>query len=192
MIEREILMTGIGGQGIQLAAQVLCRAALQEGRDVQMFGSYGGMMRGGNTEATIVVADGPVESPPTVTQAWSALVMHHEHFEAVRRRLSAGAVVLMNATVFEGRIDRDKFCVVEIPATEIAGGVGSPMFASIVMLGAFAAATGLVTLDSLERSVPGALPSYRAQHVALNLTALRAGHSSLDQSVASPWGESVR
>ena len=29
-----------------------------------MFGSYGGMMRGGNTEATLVFADGPIEAPP--------------------------------------------------------------------------------------------------------------------------------
>ena len=51
-MERELLLTGIGGQGVQLAAQVLARAAIAEGRSVQMFGSYGGMMRGGNTEAT--------------------------------------------------------------------------------------------------------------------------------------------
>ena len=87
-------MTGIGGQGIQLAAQVLCRAALAEDRDVQLFGSYGGMMRGGNTDATIIVADGPVEAPPTVSRAWSALAMHHEHAGAGTRvpaRRGAGA-----------------------------------------------------------------------------------------------------
>ena len=57
-MEREVLLTGIGGQGVQLAAQVLAHAALDEGRDVQLFGAYGGMMRGGNTDATLVVADG--------------------------------------------------------------------------------------------------------------------------------------
>ena len=57
---------GSAGRAIQLAALVIARAALAEGREVQLFGSYGGMMRGGNTEATLVVADGPVESPPTV------------------------------------------------------------------------------------------------------------------------------
>src|SRR4051812_30733915 len=50
-VEREVIATGIGGQGIQLAAEVLARAATAEGREVLMFGSYGGMMRGGNTDA---------------------------------------------------------------------------------------------------------------------------------------------
>ena len=65
-MEREILFTGIGGQGVQLAANVLAHAAMVEGRDVQLFGSYGGMMRGGNTDAELVVADGSIEAPPTV------------------------------------------------------------------------------------------------------------------------------
>ena len=33
-MERELLITGIGGQGVQLAAQVLARGATLEGRDV--------------------------------------------------------------------------------------------------------------------------------------------------------------
>ena len=56
-MERELLMSGIGGQGVQLAAEVLAPAAITDGLDVQVFGSYGGMMRGGNTEATVVLAD---------------------------------------------------------------------------------------------------------------------------------------
>ena len=47
MAERELALTGIGGQGVQFAAQVMSRAAIAEGRQVMMFGSYGGMMRGG-------------------------------------------------------------------------------------------------------------------------------------------------
>jgi Pyruvate/2-oxoacid:ferredoxin oxidoreductase gamma subunit len=185
--EREVLLTGIGGQGIQLAAQVLCRAALGEGRDVQLFGSYGGMMRGGNTEATIIVADGPVEGPPTVSQAWSALVMHHEHAAPVLRRLRPGAVVLVNSTVFEGVVDRDLFSVVEVPATQLAGHAGNVMAASMVMLGAFATATAMISPGSLEQAVADALPPYRLQHVALNVAALRLGCDAVPGVVAGAW-----
>ena len=64
-MERELLITGIGGQGVQLAAQVLARAAALEGRSVMLLGLYGGMMRGGNTDSTVVVGDGPIEAPST-------------------------------------------------------------------------------------------------------------------------------
>src|SRR5690606_41928167 len=46
--EREVMWTGIGGQGVQLAATILARAATLEGREVMSLGTYGGTMRGGN------------------------------------------------------------------------------------------------------------------------------------------------
>ncbi len=48
------MLTGVGGQGVQLAAQVLGRAAVHEGREVMMLGTYGGTMRGGSTDSTLV------------------------------------------------------------------------------------------------------------------------------------------
>ena len=86
---------------------------------MQLFGSYGGMMRGGNTEATLVVADGPIEAPPTVGSAWSAILMHHDYAEPVLRRVRIGRVVLVNTQrvrrpAATGR-DVD---VVEVPATD--------------------------------------------------------------------------
>src|SRR5436305_3550928 len=101
MTERELLLTGIGGQGVQLAAQVLARAAVIEGRDVMLFGVYGGVMRGGNSDATLVVADGPVQAPPIISHAWSALALHPRYWDALAPRLVDGAVVLVNSSLFE-------------------------------------------------------------------------------------------
>jgi Pyruvate/2-oxoacid:ferredoxin oxidoreductase gamma subunit len=194
-VERELMMTGIGGQGIQLAAHLLARAALADGREVQLFGSYGGMMRGGETEATVIVADGAIESPPTISRTWSAIVMHHEHAEPTCRRLRPDGVVLVNSTVVgdaRGRLrcadlGFEAPTVIELPATEMAGEVGSLMAASMVMLGAYAAVTGLVGLASLVSALPEALPSYRRQHVELNEAALQAGHDAATPGLAPAW-----
>ena len=85
-MEREILLSGVGGQGVQLAANVLAHAALAEGRDVQLFGSYGGMMRGGNTDAELVVADDRITAPPTVGSAWAAVLLHPDYADPVLAR----------------------------------------------------------------------------------------------------------
>ena len=66
-MEFEIIITGIGGQGVQLVAQILARAAVAEDREVMMLGTYGGTMRGGNTESTIIIGDGPLINPPIVS-----------------------------------------------------------------------------------------------------------------------------
>src|SRR3954464_5269633 len=80
-MEREVMITGVGGQGVQLAAQVLARAATIEGRNATFFGVYSGHMRGGNSDSPVVVADGPLEAPPIISRTWSAVVLHHEFWE---------------------------------------------------------------------------------------------------------------
>ena len=175
MTEKELVLTGIGGQGIQLAAQVVAHAAIAEGREVQLFGSYGGMMRGGNTEATVVVGDEPVLAPPTVGTTWSAILMHHDYVEPTLARLRPGSIVLRNSTVYEGDVAVEGIDVHDVPATELAVGVGNIMAATMVMTGAYAHVTGLVGLASLEAAVATSLPSYRSKHVELNVEALRAG-----------------
>src|SRR4051812_19324569 len=147
-MERELLITGIGGQGVQLAAQVVARAATLEGREVLFFGLYGGMMRGGNTDSTVVVADEPIEAPPVVAQAWSAIGMHDEYWEPVGRRLRPGGVALVNDSTFTSAV-RDDVTVHRIGATELATEAGNPLGASMVMIGAYSALTGLVGVDAL-------------------------------------------
>jgi 2-oxoglutarate ferredoxin oxidoreductase subunit gamma len=185
-VEREVLLTGIGGQGVQLAAEVLARAALSEGRDVQLFGSYGGMMRGGNTDATLVIADDRVESPPTVGSAWAALVMHHEYAAPTLRRVCAGGIVLVNSSVWDGAIDDEDVVVVEVPASGLAVDCGNVIAAGMVMLGAFSTATRIVSLDALRGAARLSVPAYRTQHLDLNQRALEIGAGAVAAAVVAP------
>jgi Pyruvate/2-oxoacid:ferredoxin oxidoreductase gamma subunit len=181
------MITGIGGQGVQLASLVLARAAISEGREAQLFGSYGGVMRGGNTESTVVVGDGPIEAPSTVGETWSAILMHHDYVEPTLLRLRPASVVLVNSTVFEAPFHRAPYVALDVPATDIAVEIGNIMTASMVMIGAYAAVTGMVGLPALEQAVADSLPSYRQNHVALNVEALRAGFAAAPENAAPAW-----
>ncbi|MDI2131191.1 2-oxoacid:acceptor oxidoreductase family protein [Yinghuangia seranimata] len=176
-MQREILWTGIGGQGVQLGTELLAHAALAEGRHAMFFGSYGGMMRGGNSETTLVLGDAPVESPPTVGSAWSALVLHPAHAAGPLARLRPDGVLVLNTTLCVAASDHPG-PVVRIPATEIAAAAGSTNAVTMVALGAYAAATAVVRLDTLDAVLPDVLPPYRHRHLAVNRAALRAGHAA--------------
>jgi Pyruvate/2-oxoacid:ferredoxin oxidoreductase gamma subunit len=184
------MITGVGGQGVQLAAQVLARAAVLEGRHVMMLGLYGGTMRGGNTDSTIVVADAPIESPPIVSRTGSAIAMHHEFWEPLRARLRPRAVVLINAGLFEGEVDCAALRVTEVPATRIASELGIALAGSLVMVGAYAGITQLVGIDSLVLAMEQSLPPYRRQHAPANTVALRAGFDAVPRATAPAWQES--
>jgi len=178
-VERELVLSGIGGQGIQLCAQVLARAVLDEGRQVQLFGNYGGMMRGGNTEATLIVADDRIEGPPTVSSTWSALLMHHDYSEPALARMRPGSVVFVNTTVFDAPVDWSPYVLIEVPATKLAAESEGIQTASMVMLGAYVAVTEMAGMEAVAAAVEAALPRYRAQHAARNVAAMQVGAASV-------------
>jgi Pyruvate/2-oxoacid:ferredoxin oxidoreductase gamma subunit len=186
-VEREVLCTGIGGQGVQLAARTLALAAMGEGRQVMVFGSYGGMMRGGNTDATVVVGDGPLRAPPTVARSWSALAMHPEYWPSVRDRLRPGGVAVVDAGTFGTEVEVPGCQVLAVDASAVAAAQGAPRAAAMVALGAFAAATDLVGLEALCEAAGGVLPDYRRQHVEANRRALAAGHALVPAPLACAW-----
>jgi Pyruvate/2-oxoacid:ferredoxin oxidoreductase gamma subunit len=177
VLERELLVTGIGGQGVQLAAQVLARGATLEGSYVMLFGVYAGAMRGMNTDATVVIGDSPLLSPPLISHTWSAIGMHDKFWAPVARKLRDDALVLVNDATFETEIDESRFRVVRVPATDLADGLGNPLGGSMVMAGAYAAISALVGLEAVLEGMRASIPSYRQQHIAANETAIRTGHS---------------
>ncbi len=186
-MEIETLLTGIGGQGVQLAARTLAESAILDGREVMVFGSYGGMMRGGRTDATVIIGDGPLLAPPTVPAAWCALAMHHEYWPAVRDRLRPGGVAVLDRSVFRGETGLVDVRVVEVEASAVAAGLGTPMAGSMVALGALAAASGLTGVEALVEASGRVLPPYRRQHAAANAEALRAGFALADVAERSLW-----
>ncbi|MGH0032432.1 MAG: 2-oxoacid:acceptor oxidoreductase family protein [Myxococcota bacterium] len=191
-VEREILFTGIGGQSVQLGALVLARAAAREGRHVMMLGTYGGTMRGGPTDSTLIVGDTPLTSPPIVARAWSAIVMHHAFFDPLRPKLGAGSLVVVNASLFEAELDRESLRVFDVPATAIATELGSPLAASMVLVAAYAALTGLLPLDALSAGMRESVPSYRRQHLETNDRALAAGYAAVPHGVVPAFPSTDR
>src|SRR6516162_5155474 len=97
--EREVIFTGIGGQGIQLMAKVLAEAATREGRHVMLFGVYMGMMRGGPSESTVVIGDEEIQAPPIVPHAWAIVAMHPQGLDGLAAKLRPGGVLFANQTL---------------------------------------------------------------------------------------------
>jgi Pyruvate/2-oxoacid:ferredoxin oxidoreductase gamma subunit len=200
-VEREIMFTGIGGQSVQLAAQILARASLREGLHAMVLGTYGGTMRGGNTDSTVIVGDAPIVSPPIVSSTWAALVMHHQFWQPLREKLRPDSIVVVNSSLFEGLQEEldpgvenaegsiSKPSVFEVPATKMASDLGNALGASMVLLGAFVSLTRLTGLDALIEAMRESIPSYRQQHVAANETALKVGFEAFPPGRVGAWND---
>ena len=185
-LEREILLSGIGGQGIQLAAKSLAVAAMREGRRVLMFGTYGGEMRGGDTEATVVVGAGSLLTPPVIDFAWAGLAMHSMGWPRMAAKLRPGGLVVINTSVFEDTVEYDG-TVIPLAVTGMATAAAMQQAGAMVALGAFTAATRIVRIETLHTIAEEVLPPYRRQFAAANRRALTMGYEAVADRLCPAW-----
>ena len=101
--------------------------------------------------------------------------MHGEDLPKIVARARAGGVLLVNTSLVTRPPARDDVRLISIPATEIATEMGNVMGASMVALGAFVAATGVVALESLGRALGTVLPPHRKKLIDANRASLARG-----------------
>lgn len=174
-MEREVIVTGIGGQGIQLLAKTLALAATRAGRYAMLSADYGGEMRGGPSKASVVIGDAPLRALPVLASAWSAIVAHHRFSEPALARIRPGGPVVINSELVEPGHVPDGLRVVAVDAGRIAKSVEAPLAVGFVLLGAYTAVTGIVDPGGLAGAMEELLPPYRKQHAPANARAIAAG-----------------
>lgn len=149
----EIICSGFGGQGVLTAGLILADAAMEAGKYVTWYPSYGSEMRGGTANCTIKVNEGPIASPyskaPDIVCALNAPAV--DKFEASIK--PGGWLFVNDSLVDKDRVYREDINVVRVPMSEVAIECGNPKGANLVLLGAVAAHTGLFKLDELDEQV---------------------------------------
>ncbi len=166
----EIRISGFGGQGIGLAGFILGKAAaIYDGKEAVVTQSYGPEARGGASNANIVIADRRIDYP--FVQAPDVLVtLSQEAYARFRQNAKNGAWVLIDSglvTPLKGDAP------LQIPATQLAEGLGRRIVANIVMLGFLTGCLDLVSHPAMEAAIQSSVPPRFAD---LNLKAFTAGY----------------
>jgi 2-oxoglutarate ferredoxin oxidoreductase subunit gamma len=173
---RDVIFTGIGGQGVQLCSKVLANAAVAAGHHVMLSSYFGGEMRGGRTEATVITRDRPVDLPPIVPRLDALIVLHPAFLADALPRLLDAPLIVTDAWAWEDpSVPAAPALVVPVPAREIAADLGAPVAAGLALVGAFAALTGVADDEALATATRHLVPPHRAAALEANLAALTAG-----------------
>lgn len=175
MDELSVMATGIGGQGIQLLAKTLALGATRQGRHAMLASEVGGEMRGGPSLASVVIGDAPVRALPILESCDTMILSHHRHSERACERLVPGGLVVVNADVVDSTVIPEGAEVLLVPAVTTARELGAVQAQGFVLLGAYAARTGVVDLAHLGDAMEELLPPYRAAAAPTNRRALQRG-----------------
>ncbi|WP_126446520.1 2-oxoacid:acceptor oxidoreductase family protein [Sulfuricystis multivorans] len=153
---------GRGGQGVVTAAEMLSIAAFDEGRHAQAFPSFGSERTGAPVVAFCRIDDKEIRLREPVT-APDALIIQDPtllHQVDCFAGLKPDGYILINTGKsfaelglgeFVANYRPERLCT--LPATELAlKHVGRPV-PNVPLLGAFAAVTGIVRLDSVLKAI---------------------------------------
>ena len=197
--ELEVLICGVGGQGVVLMSELLGNAAVRDGVGVKGSEALGMAQRGGSVISNIRLGS-RVYAPMTMEGTCDVMVAL-EPSEAIRNigYLSASSLVILNTrevipnTVFIGKSkypDQEEILsrlkqvtgqVVSLDASQIAEAAGSRQSTNVVMMGALFG-TGLVPIKA-ETAKAIIQERFAAKVAELNIKAFDLGYQEVQQAL---------
>jgi 2-oxoglutarate ferredoxin oxidoreductase subunit gamma len=180
-MHERMIFAGFGGQGLLTAGKLLAQCAMDEGRQVTYFPSYGAEVRGGTANCQIVVSDEVIASP-LVEEATSLLIMNEASLKKFLPMLAADGFIVYNRSMIEdaGKIEASR--ALGIDATNLADKLGSVLAANMILLSALNTVRALVSPERLHDRLIEALSGRRERFIPVNEKALDAG-----RELAEAW-----
>jgi 2-oxoacid:acceptor oxidoreductase gamma subunit (pyruvate/2-ketoisovalerate family) len=180
----EIRFHGRGGQGAVVAAKILADAFFREGTHVQSFPAFGVERRGAPVMAFTRVDEQPIYIrcniyTPDIVVVLDPTLLHETN---VVGGLKAGGLILLNSPPDKAaRPAFESFKVAAVDATAIAVkrglGTNTNPIVNTAILGAFAQATGLVRIESIDLAIREGVPKGPEENAAAAREAYEQAHA---------------
>ena len=186
-MKKDIIIAGVGGQGILTIATVIGTAALMEGLHLKQAEVHGMSQRGGDVQSNLRISSKPIASD-LIPEGKADLIISVEPMESLRyvnmlNKKEGWLVTSMNPFInipnYPSMEDVQK-AIWDVPrnvtvdAEKVAKELGTVRAANIVVLGAASPYLGL-SYESLEKAIDSIFAKKGKELVEMNLNALAAG-----------------
>lgn len=193
-MKKDIILGGVGGQGILTIATTIGLAALSEGLQLKQSEVHGMSQRGGDVQSHLRLSSDPIASD-LIPEGRADMIISVEPLEALRyfnmlNRENGWLISSMNPfrnisgyPELEEVIDEIRSLprYITLDADKIARSQGSVKAANIVVLGAASPFIGL-KYSSLEEAIRRLFSKKSEDLVQLNLKALKAGRDFAEKN----------
>ncbi|MGC8998431.1 MAG: pyruvate ferredoxin oxidoreductase subunit gamma [Candidatus Bathyarchaeia archaeon] len=155
----EVRWHGRGGQGAWTASELLARAAVYEGKYIQSFPEFGPERMGAPVAAFTRISTEPIRLHCAIYNPDIVVVLDPTLLKTVpvTEGLSEDGALIINFKDSPAEVKKmlkeDRGKVWTVPATEIAIKILGLPITSTAMLGAVARVTGVVSLESIGKTV---------------------------------------
>lgn len=193
-MKRDIILSGVGGQGILSIATVIGKAALDQGLQIKQAEVHGMSQRGGDVQSNLRISSRPIASD-LIPRGGADIVISLEPMEALRYLpwLSTEGWVITNTVPFVNITNYPEAAalqlemaavpnIISLDVDAIAKELNAPRAANIVLLGAAAPFLG-IEAEKLEQGIRDIFARKGQEVVDINLAAFRAGYKYAQKQV---------
>jgi len=179
-MERSIIISGFGGQGVILAGKILAQAGMNHGLEVTWLPSYGPEMRGGTANCTVVLSDEAIGSP-IIDEPTALIAMNLPSLDKFEQSIAAGGTIVVNRSLVDRRVERSDVTTRYLDMNAIARDeVGNPRAINMVALGAYVKASGAIPLQVVKDTMADSMSkSGKDKFIEMNERALDAGYTTV-------------
>jgi len=154
--EKQILITGFGGQGIILAGRIIgTSAALGDKKESTFVQSYGPESRGGACCAQVIISNKIIHYPYIKHPDILVCMSQGGYDKFISQKKEEGILLIDQDLVHPKKRESNFFA---IPATRIAEELGRKMMANIIMIGFLKAITDAISMDSAKNAIASLVP----------------------------------
>jgi indolepyruvate ferredoxin oxidoreductase beta subunit len=195
-MKKDIILSGVGGQGILSIAAVIGTAAIESGLFMKQSEVHGMSQRGGAVQSHLRFSDQPVFSD-LIPRGSCDMILSVEPMESLRYLdfLAPGGWLVTNTKPFRNIEDypgeEELYGAIStvsnhlmINADDIAAEAGSRKVSNIVMVGAASGYLG-ISFEALESSIRSIFGRKGDEVIRMNLDALTAGKNAASEYLSN-------
>lgn len=169
----ELRIAGFGGQGIILAGYIIGKAAaIYDNKYSTLIQSFGPEARGSACSAQVMISESEILYP-YITKPNISVILSLEAYEKFENELVDGGIMLIEKELVTPGKSQKKRTVFAIPATRLAEEMGRKIVMNIIVVGFFAATTGIISHDAARKAVETSVPPGT---IELNMKAFETGY----------------
>jgi 2-oxoglutarate ferredoxin oxidoreductase subunit gamma len=178
-MQKEIIVSGFGGQGVILAGALLAQAAIDQNLYTTCLPSYGAEMRGGTANTTVIISDTEIGSP--ISSSPDILICLNEpSFNRFIPRMLENSIVIINSSMVPKITAKYPASIYYIDATNIADKeLGAIKSANLVALGALLKVSNVLSLDNVFKTCETIFKE-KQKFIEINKKAIQTGYNRLE------------
>ncbi len=192
-MKTDIILSGVGGQGILSIAAIIGEAALAENLYIKQAEVHGMSQRGGDVQSNLRIADRPINSD-LIASGSADVIISLEPMEALRYLpyLSQEGWIITSSAPFVNipnypdeqilKAELQKLPrVIMLDVNELAKEHNLPKCANVILLGAAAKSLQIIGYSDLEKSIARVFANKGQAVIEMNLKALSIGYNAVQK-----------